>query len=119
MSRISTYYGGHLSVLIVITSDQIRSKRAVTVLTAENHRKRSTRVAETVERHEESSTDPAIPWQLANDLFGDLEEIDAKFGAGEAAVHRRHLERDEIVDRTGGIVGRIGSDPSSYQSVRH
>ncbi|WP_312909000.1 MBL fold metallo-hydrolase [Natronosalvus caseinilyticus] len=44
----------------------------------------------------------ATPWDLARDLFGDLEGIHAKFGAGEVAAHLERLERDGAVECEDG-----------------
>ncbi|SEH45301.1 Glyoxylase, beta-lactamase superfamily II [Halopenitus malekzadehii] len=39
----------------------------------------------------ERSPDPATPWEIAEDLFGELYGIHAKMGAGEAASHLTDL----------------------------
>ncbi|MXV64401.1 MBL fold metallo-hydrolase [Natronorubrum sp. JWXQ-INN-674] len=76
----------------------------------DHHRARSRRVLARLERDEsEGDVVPATPWKLAVDLFGDLEGIHAKFGAGEAAAHCRRLQR------TGAIV-RVGKTPLEYES---
>ncbi|SDK15497.1 hypothetical protein SAMN04515672_2360 [Natronorubrum texcoconense] len=78
----------------------------------DDHRAGSSRGTEAVECYEGVSVGLATLWRLGVDLLGDAEGIQAAFGSGEAAARCRHLERNEIV-------GQIGTDPSSYQSVRH
>jgi glyoxylase-like metal-dependent hydrolase (beta-lactamase superfamily II) len=77
--------------------------RVESILT--HHDERSRRVFEALERHE-----PATPWELARDLFGDLEGVHVKFGAGEAAAHLRALEREGRIERTT-------DDPVRYEST--
>ncbi len=71
----------------------------------EHHRGRSERVRNALETRGE-----ATPWELACDLFGDLEGIHVKFGAGEAAAHLERLEAD-------GVLERGQPEPGTYRSV--
>lgn len=74
-----------------------------------HHRSRSRRVLDALRRHRApDGRDGTTPWRLAVDLFGDLEGIHVKFGAGEVAAHCRRLERD-------GIVDRVDDDPVRYE----
>jgi glyoxylase-like metal-dependent hydrolase (beta-lactamase superfamily II) len=50
---------------------------------------------------------PTTPWQVARRLFGDLNGIHVKLGAGEAAAHLVRL-----ADR--GLVERVDDDPVRY-----
>ena len=50
------------------------------------------------------------PWELAIDLFDDLEGIHVKFGAGEVAAHCRRLERE-------GRIERVGDEPVRYEPL--
>ncbi|MFC7233104.1 hypothetical protein ACFQMM_20240 [Saliphagus sp. GCM10025308] len=59
-----------------------------------NHHDERTRRVETALEARTKAT----PWALAQDLFGELEGIHAKFGAGEAAAHLERLERDGVVE---------------------
>ncbi|QLG47728.1 MBL fold metallo-hydrolase [Natrinema halophilum] len=68
----------------------------------DHHRARSRRVFEALEARKQ-----ATPWDIACDLFGDLEGIHVKFGAGEAAAHLQALERE-------GRVERATNDPVRY-----
>ncbi|MFP8956205.1 MBL fold metallo-hydrolase [Natrialbaceae archaeon A-CW3] len=57
-----------------------------------HHRERTARVREAVEER-----GPSTPWDVAVHLFGSLEGIHAKFGAGEAAAHLEYLARESVV----------------------
>lgn len=59
----------------------------------DHHDERTRRVETALEKRTE-----ATPWDLARDLFGELEGIHAKFGAGEVAAHLERLERDGAVE---------------------
>ena len=86
-----------------------------------HHDERSRRVREALEGDGAGSDDGGTsaaskresptgttPWELALELFGDLEGVHVKFGVGEAAVHCRRLERE-------GVLERVGSDPVEYR----
>ncbi|TMT86307.1 MBL fold metallo-hydrolase [Haloterrigena sp. H1] len=75
-----------------------------------HHRERSQRVLGALE-NDESTAAAKTPWEVARELFGDLEGIHVKFGAGEAAAHLQALER-------GGLVERVADDPIRYDVVR-
>ena len=81
-----------------VDADRIATIRA-------HHRSRSDRVRDALE-----ARGKATPWNLARDLFGDLEGIHVKFGAGEAAAHLESLEGE-------GVVERVREDPITYQSI--
>lgn len=49
-------------------------------------------------------------WTVAGELFGEMNGIHAKFGAGEAAAHLDRLEALEVVER-------VGADPVRYSTV--
>ncbi|WP_121823155.1 MBL fold metallo-hydrolase [Halostella salina] len=50
------------------------------------------------------------PWAVARDLFGEMNGIHAKFGAGEASAHLRRLD-------AAGAVERSGENPVEYRAV--
>ncbi|USZ72937.1 MBL fold metallo-hydrolase [Natronosalvus halobius] len=58
----------------------------------DHHDERTQRVVTALEKRTK-----ATPWDLARDLFGELEGIHAKFGAGEVAAHLERLQRDGVV----------------------
>lgn len=68
-----------------------------------HHDERNRRVLDAVDG-------PTTPWEVATTLFGDLNGIHVKLGAGEAASHLVHLE-----DR--GTVERVDDDPLKYVTV--
>ncbi|MDQ2052301.1 MBL fold metallo-hydrolase [Natronolimnohabitans sp. A-GB9] len=87
----------------------IADERIATI--RDHHHERTERVLRTLEAHEDDGDRVgATPWQLACDLFDDLEGIHVKFGAGETAAHCRRLERD-------GVVDRVDTDPYRYGSL--
>ncbi len=53
--------------------------------------------------------DRPTPWTVACELFGEMNGIHAKFGAGEAAAHLERLA-------ACGVVERRGDDPIHYRS---
>ncbi len=95
-SRPETLLPGHGTTVDPGRIETIRS----------HHRERTDRVLATLE-----SRKTATPWDVARDLFGDLEGIHVKFGAGEAAAHLERLERT-------GRVERVGDDPITYERER-
>jgi glyoxylase-like metal-dependent hydrolase (beta-lactamase superfamily II) len=60
----------------------------------DHHRTRTKRVSAIV-----ADTGPATPWEVATTLFGEMNGIHVKMGAGEAAAHLSHLESGEEVER--------------------
>ena len=70
-----------------VTTDRIEEIRA-------HHRTRTERVLTALE-----ALEPATPWEVARELFGDLAGIHVKFGAGEAAAHLERLEAEGAVKR--------------------
>lgn len=78
-----------------VDADRIATIRA-------HHHDRSDRIYSALEERGE-----ATPWDLARDLFGDLEGIHAKFGAGETAAHLEALQRE-------GRVERVEESPVAY-----
>ncbi len=75
-----------------------------------HQRERSQRVLAAFEDSEPTAA-AKTPWEVARQLFGDLEGIHVKFGAGEAAAHLQALERE-------GLVERVAGDPIQYDVVR-
>ena len=61
---------------------------------------------------EEESGVAATPWEVATTLFGEMEGIHAKMGAGEAASHLEFLRKRGAVERVG-----VESEPSRYRVV--
>lgn len=49
----------------------------------------------------------STPWDVAQRLFGEMEGIHAKFGAGEAAAHLQRLASMSVVERLEGIPVRF------------
>ena len=76
----------------------------------EHHRERSQRVLAALEDGEPTAA-AKTPWAVARQLFGDLEGIHVKFGAGEATAHLQALERE-------GLVERVADGPVQYELVR-
>jgi len=70
-----------------------------------HHRDRARRVLDAL-----PTNGGATPWAVARDLFGEMNGIHAKFGAGEASAHLRRLE-------AAGAVERCGEDPVSYRAL--
>ncbi len=54
------------------------------------------------------SSHPVTPWDVADELFGEMSGIHAKMGAGEAASHLAWL-------RERGSIDRVESDPVRYR----
>lgn len=67
-----------------------------------HHRERVRNIAAVLETHER-----ATPWEVAEELFGDMSGIHAKMGAGEAAAHLTFMTRR-------GVVEQFGSSPDQY-----
>ena len=76
----------------------------------EHHRERSQRVLAALEDDEPTAA-AKTPWEVARELFGDLEGIHVKFGAGEAAAHLQALESE-------GLVEQADDAPVRYDIVR-
>jgi glyoxylase-like metal-dependent hydrolase (beta-lactamase superfamily II) len=72
----------------------------------EHHRTRSRRVFDCV-----TTLDRPTPWAIAEELFGEMQGVHAKFGAGEAAAHLSHLT-------THGDVARVGDEPLRFEARR-
>ncbi|WP_096391545.1 MBL fold metallo-hydrolase [Halopenitus persicus] len=75
----TTAYPGHGTPLAL--DDRIEAIR-------EHHRDRRGNVVDVLSAR---SPAPATPWEIAQDLFGELRGIHAKMGAGEAASHLEAL----------------------------
>lgn len=67
-----------------------------------HHRQRLRDVARVFEEHER-----VTPWTVATELFGDMEGIHAKMGAGEAAAHLQFMDERDVVEQ-------FGSSPDQY-----
>jgi glyoxylase-like metal-dependent hydrolase (beta-lactamase superfamily II) len=67
-----------------------------------HHRQRIRNVAAVSEGAER-----VTPWDVAEELFGEMSGIHAKMGAGEAAAHLTFMERR-------GVVEQFGSSPDQY-----
>jgi glyoxylase-like metal-dependent hydrolase (beta-lactamase superfamily II) len=79
---------------------------------ASHHDERSHRtvaaLGEVVAEKGESSV-AATPWEVATTLFGEMDGIHAKMGAGEAASHLEFLRKRGAVERVGAE-----SEPARY-----
>jgi glyoxylase-like metal-dependent hydrolase (beta-lactamase superfamily II) len=60
----------------------------------DHHRTRTEKIRTIV-----ADTGPTTPWEVATTLFGEMNGIHVKMGAGEAAAHLSHLESGEEVER--------------------
>lgn len=67
-----------------------------------HHRERIREVVSVLEEYER-----VTPWTVATELFGEMEGIHAKMGAGEAAAHLTFIQRREVVEQ-------IGASPDQY-----
>ncbi len=70
-----------------------------------HHRERSGRALAAL-----AGVEPATPWTLATELFGEMAGYHVKFGAGEAFAHLEHL-------RGAGLVRRVADDPLVYATA--
>jgi glyoxylase-like metal-dependent hydrolase (beta-lactamase superfamily II) len=70
-----------------------------------HHRERSQNVLAAVDE-----IGPASPWTVARRLFGEMDGVHAKFGAGEAAAHLRWLA-------AAGAVSPVSESPRRYEST--
>jgi len=68
-----------------------------------HHRERTARTLDVL-----ADESPATPWSIAVDLFGEMEGIHVKMGAGEAAAHLVRLAAE-------GSVKRVETDPDHYR----
>jgi len=75
-----------------------------------HHQERSQRVLAALENDAPTAAGKT-PWEVARELFGDLEGIHVKFGAGEAATYLQALERE-------GLAERVADAPIRYELVR-
>lgn len=66
-----------------------------------HHRKRATSAFRTLE-----TGNGTTPWSVARTLFGEMDSIHVKFGAGEAAVHLKRLAALNVVERFDGDIVR-------------
>jgi glyoxylase-like metal-dependent hydrolase (beta-lactamase superfamily II) len=62
----------------------------------DHHRTRTRKVGTIVD-----ATGPTTPWEVATGLFGEMNGVHVKMGAGEAAAHLSHLESKNEIERTG------------------
>ncbi|WP_224270846.1 MBL fold metallo-hydrolase [Haloprofundus salinisoli] len=82
-----TAYPGHGSLLSLVSRiDEILS----------HHETRTERMYDCVEEH-----GPLTPWQVATHLFGEMQGIHVKMGAGEAAAHLSTLASTGRIERMG------------------
>lgn len=72
-----------------------------------HHRERSRNVLAAVD-----ATGPASPWTVARQLFGEMDGIHAKFGAGEASAHLQWLAGADAVSV-------VSESPRRYDSATH
>ncbi len=72
-----------------------------------HHRERSGRALAAL-----GTVEPATPWALAEELFGEMDGYHVKFGAGEAFAHLEHLQ-------SAGLVTRVDDDPLVYETAAH
>ncbi|MFB6178328.1 MAG: MBL fold metallo-hydrolase [Halorientalis sp.] len=79
--------------------------RARTII--DHHRERTERVVAALE-----SLEPADPWTVSAELFGDLENIHLLHGPGESYAHLSHLEDHGIVDRSSDGYRLLDPDPA-------
>jgi glyoxylase-like metal-dependent hydrolase (beta-lactamase superfamily II) len=68
----------------------------------DHHRTRTEAVSGVV-----SDSGPVTPWEVATELFGEMNGIHVKMGAGEAAAHLTHLE-------SSGAIERVESTPLQF-----
>ncbi|WP_135822279.1 MBL fold metallo-hydrolase [Halostella litorea] len=71
----------------------------------EHHRERARRVLDAL-----PADGGATPWAVAQDLFGEMNGIHAKFGAGEASAHLRRLDALRAVEP-------CAEDPVAYRAL--
>ncbi|MDF9748515.1 MBL fold metallo-hydrolase [Natrinema salsiterrestre] len=76
-----------------------------------HHRERAEAAFQAISTVEAAET---TPWEVARQLFGEMEGIHAKFGAGEAAAHLQRLAALEIVERLEGETVRYRPAVDSY-----
>ncbi|SEO88714.1 Glyoxylase, beta-lactamase superfamily II [Halogranum amylolyticum] len=86
----------------IVTHHDERSRRTVAVLDAVDDESGS------ADAERARSDAGATPWQVATRLFGEMEGIHAKMGAGEAASHLEFLRERDAVERVP--VGADGVD---------
>ncbi|ELY51522.1 MBL fold metallo-hydrolase [Natronococcus jeotgali] len=81
-----------------------------------HHRDRAAAAFRTIVEADAASL---TPWPVARELFGEMEGVHAKFGAGEAAAHLARLAELRIVERSRDDRGRTRYRPvvDSYPSV--
>jgi glyoxylase-like metal-dependent hydrolase (beta-lactamase superfamily II) len=77
-----------------------------------HHRERSQNVLAAV-----TETEPASPWTVARRLFGEMNDIHAKFGAGEAAAHLQWLAAAGAVSTVSGSPRRYGSAAAEWPAA--
>ncbi|WP_135535955.1 MBL fold metallo-hydrolase [Halostella pelagica] len=77
----------------------------------EHHRDRAAKAFRAV-----ADAGEATPWAVARDLFGEMDGIHAKFGAGEAAAHLRRLAALGVVERRDGDPIRYAPRLDDYPS---
>lgn len=101
---LSAYPGHGMELSLRARIDEIR----------DHHADRTDRVLESVRTRGSSDSeasedgDAATPWDVAVDLFGDMQGIHAKMGAGEAASHLTELA-------ASGHVDRVNDSPVAYE----
>jgi glyoxylase-like metal-dependent hydrolase (beta-lactamase superfamily II) len=77
----------------------------------EHHRERAAAAFRAVD-----AADGATPWAVARELFGEMDGIHAKFGAGEAAAHLQRLAALGVVERRSGTPVRYAPRLDGYPS---
>lgn len=63
-----------------------------------------------------ADTGPTTPWEVATTLFGEMNGIHVKMGAGEAAAHLSHLESKEEVERIASTPLRFNTQARTVTS---
>lgn len=81
------------------------TNRARTII--DHHRERTERVVAALE-----SLEPADPWSVSAELFGDLSNIHILHGPGEAHAHLEHLLAHDVVDHTDEGYVLVAEDPA-------
>jgi glyoxylase-like metal-dependent hydrolase (beta-lactamase superfamily II) len=74
-----------------------------------HHRERTEGVRDVFE----TASVPVTPWEVAKELFGEMQAYHVKFGAGEANAHLAHLAGLGAVTRTDDDPHRFVLEPTS------
>ena len=101
---LTTHPGHGTSIDVSTETDTVRR----------HHRERAAATFEAVADAEE----PPTPWEVATALFGELSDIHAKFGAGEAAAHLQRLAAVDVVEPLGRSPVRFRTTVGAYPTDR-